>query len=71
MLSPPFTDVAEIATLEFNFVPSPLKLFSLIPKLNVWPDVPYPAPALISPVGCSITVISIFFLYSLFVSTIL
>ena len=41
--------------------PSPIQLFSLIPKTKVPPDVPIPAPALISPVDCSSTFILIIF----------
>ena len=39
--------------------PSPQQLFSLIPKAIVPPEEPMPAPALISPVDCSSTFISI------------
>ena len=40
-------------------LPSPSQLFSFISKANVPPLVPIPAPALISPVGFSSTLISI------------
>ena len=46
--------------------PCPNQLFSFILNAIVPPDVPTPAPALISPVGLSSTLISIIFkLFSL------
>ena len=45
--------------LLFNPIPLPRKLFSLTPKPRVLPDVPTPAPAVISPVGFSSTLILI------------
>ena len=44
-----------------NILPSPSQLFSLMLNANVPPLVPIPAPALISPVGFSSTLISITF----------
>ena len=40
-------------------LPSPNQLFSLILNAKLPPLVPIPAPALISPVGCSSTLIFI------------
>ena len=44
-----------------NSTPLPRKLFSVTPNLTAPPLVPTPAPALISPVGFSSTLIFIIF----------
>ena len=58
-----------IDTDEFNLVPRPRKLFSFIEKATDPPLVPIPAPAEISPVGFSSTVILIIFLSRVSLST--
>ena len=55
----PFTESVAIVTSVFNLIPFPKKLFSLTPKPIEFPDVPTPAEALSSPVGCSWTVMLI------------
>ena len=55
------TLVSSISTKDETFTPVPNQLFSFIPNENKPPSVPTPAPAEISPVGCSSTIISIIF----------
>ena len=56
---PPLRDVLEASTLVFNLTPFPSQLFSITLKTKLPPLVPMPAPAEISPVACSSTLISI------------
>ena len=48
-------ELSENCKFEFNLIPFPKKLFSLIPPPTVPPEVPKPAPKEISPVGFSST----------------
>ena len=57
----PFNVSESIFTKVESLIPSPSQLFSLMLKENEPPLVPTPAPALISPVGFSSTLISIIF----------
>ena len=57
------SSLTEIA--KSNLCPFPNQLFSLTFKANCPPLVPIPAPALISPVGCSSTSISMIFKFFL------
>ena len=61
----PAKDSSSSCTSKAKVFPSPSQLFSLIAKANVPPEVPTPAPALISPVDCSSTKISIILRFSL------
>ena len=60
-LSVPAKDSSSTCISNPTVLPSPSQLFSLTPIVKVPPLVPTPAPALISPVGCSSTTISIIF----------
>jgi len=60
-LIPPATELGSNIILVFSLTPFPLKLFSFIEKVKVEPDDPTPAPAEISPVGFSSTVMFISF----------
>ena len=53
----PPTDSSSTSTSKLTLVPLPSQLFSLILIAKEPPLVPMPAPALISPVGCSFTLI--------------
>ena len=58
---PPLRDSELTSNDALNLIPLPIKLFSVTKKLNEVPSVPTPAPAAISPVGFSVTSISIIF----------
>ena len=60
MNSPVKDSLSTSKSKETDF-PVPSQLFSFTPNANVPPVVPIPAPAVTSPVGCSSTIISIFF----------
>ena len=57
----PLRDSASRVMFVPKATPLPRKLFSFIPNITEPPLVPIPAPALISPVGFSSTVILIIF----------
>ena len=57
----PPKDSASTSREKSTFFPSPSQLFSLILTAKLPPSVPIPAPALISPVGFSVTSILIIF----------
>ena len=71
MLKTPDKDSSSKSNLNSTAFPVPIQLFSLIPKAIAPPDVPTPAPALISPVGLSSTSISIIFKFFSSLSVIL
>ena len=55
---------SEISKFVFKFIPLPRKFFSVIPPPIVEPLEPTPAANTISPVGCSSTIMSMFFKFS-------